>query len=103
MGADFAEQGGTVAVVSRMAGGSFGVTLMHEDRAAMVMLTLGVEQWRALLPQIEAACALAETPGDLPIRSRGAARPQAASATARPSQCEEASRPDGRRPQGNQK
>lgn len=61
-----------VAVVARMpgGGGAYGVALLHEEGAAMVLLTLGVAEWRRLLPQIEAACDLAETPGELPVRRK---------------------------------
>ena len=63
-----ASEGGPVAVVARLNNGTHGVALLHERCEAMILLTLSVAQWRALLPKIEAACALAETPGQLPER-----------------------------------
>lgn len=61
-----AASAGPIAVVSRLQGGGHGVALMHEEGAAMVLLTLSVAQWRQLLPKIADCCDLAERPGELP-------------------------------------
>lgn len=57
--------GGPVAVVRKMKDGRHGVRVIC-TRAAVSWVTLAPAEWRALIPAIEAACALAETPGRLP-------------------------------------
>lgn len=55
-----------VAIVQRQADGTHGVALLFTLDGAPVSLQGTVAEWRALLPKIEAACTLAERPGQLP-------------------------------------
>lgn len=53
---------GPVAVVARLPGGGHGVRVIDARQADAPSLLLTADEWRALLPKIEAACVQAQGP-----------------------------------------